>query len=170
MKSGLAKTNQLDQSLHQREIVPHLPQLRIGLDTILIVVLTCFQYGTRGVLCRPPQRKNFNINISTICYALVVFRAKELLALKTTRAFGRNISKSCFLKSSILWLIQPTHVRYGLLQLQLVIAPMKTAILSWLQNDGSREFSKDQLKGKRLSLMFQPDALVVFRTAPKTTI
>ena len=24
---------------------------------------------------------------------------------------------------------------------------MKTVILSWLQNDGSREFSKNQLKG-----------------------
>ena len=41
---------------------------------------------------------------------------------------------------------------------------MKTAILSWLQNDGTRVFSKDQLKGKQLSAVFQPDAaLVVFR-------
>ena len=40
---------------------------------------------------------------------------------------------------------------------------MKTAILSWLQNDGNRGFSKDQLKGKQLSPTFQPDALVVFR-------
>ena len=40
---------------------------------------------------------------------------------------------------------------------------MKTAILSWLQNDGTRGFSKDQLKGKQLLLTFRPDALVVFR-------
>ena len=40
---------------------------------------------------------------------------------------------------------------------------LKTSILSWLQNDGSREFSVDQLKGKQLSPTFQPDALVVFR-------
>ena len=31
------------------------------------------------------------------------------------------------------------------------------------QNDGTRGFSIDQLKGKQLSPMFQPDALVVFR-------
>ena len=36
---------------------------------------------------------------------------------------------------------------------------MKTAILNWLQNDGNREFSIDQLKGKQLSVTFQPDAL-----------
>ena len=46
---------------------------------------------------------------------------------------------------------------------------VKTAILSWLQNDGTRGFSKDQLKGKQLSLMFQPDALVIFNLALKTT-
>ena len=40
---------------------------------------------------------------------------------------------------------------------------MKTVILSWLQNDGTREFSKDQLKGKQLSSTFRPDALAVFR-------
>ena len=40
---------------------------------------------------------------------------------------------------------------------------MKTAILSWLQNDGTRGFSKDQLKEKQLSLTFRPDTLVVFR-------
>ena len=40
---------------------------------------------------------------------------------------------------------------------------MKTAILSWLQNDGTRGFSKNQLKGKQLSLTFRPDVLVVFR-------
>ena len=40
---------------------------------------------------------------------------------------------------------------------------MKTAILSWLQNDGTWGFSKYQLKGKQLSLMFRPDALVDFR-------
>ena len=46
---------------------------------------------------------------------------------------------------------------------------MKTAILSWLQNDGTRGFSVDQLKGKKLSLMFQPDALVVFRAKDQMT-
>ena len=40
---------------------------------------------------------------------------------------------------------------------------MKTVILSWLQNDGTKGFSKDQLKGKQLSPMFRPDALVIFR-------
>ena len=35
---------------------------------------------------------------------------------------------------------------------------LKTAILSWPQNDGSREFSVDQFKGKQLSPMFRPDA------------
>ena len=37
---------------------------------------------------------------------------------------------------------------------------MKTAILSWLQNDGTGGFSVNQLKGKQLSLTFQPEALV----------
>ena len=46
---------------------------------------------------------------------------------------------------------------------------MKTAILSWLQNDGTREFSKDQLKGKQVSPMFRPDALIVFRAKVKMT-
>ena len=40
---------------------------------------------------------------------------------------------------------------------------MKTVILSWPQNDETRGFSIDQLKGKQFSPMFQPDALVVFR-------
>ena len=40
---------------------------------------------------------------------------------------------------------------------------MKTVILSWLQNDGTRRFSVDQLKGKPLLPMFQPDVLVIFR-------
>ena len=40
---------------------------------------------------------------------------------------------------------------------------MKTAIFNWLQNDGTSDFSKDQLKGKQLSSMNRPDALVVFR-------
>ena len=40
---------------------------------------------------------------------------------------------------------------------------MKTAIISWLQNDGSRGFSVDQLKEKQLLPMFRPDALVIFR-------
>ena len=40
---------------------------------------------------------------------------------------------------------------------------MKTVILSWLQNEGNRGFSKDQLKGKQLLPTFRPDALVVFR-------
>ena len=45
---------------------------------------------------------------------------------------------------------------------------VKTAILSWLQNDGNRWFSKDQLyKGKQLSPTFRPDALVVFRVKVK---
>ena len=44
---------------------------------------------------------------------------------------------------------------------------MKTAIFSWLQNDGNRGFSKDQLKGKQLLPTFQPDALVVFRAKVK---
>ena len=30
---------------------------------------------------------------------------------------------------------------------------MKTSILSWLQNDGRREFSVDQLKGKPFSFV-----------------
>ena len=40
---------------------------------------------------------------------------------------------------------------------------VKAVILSWLQNDGNRGFSKGQLKGKQLSLTFRPDALFVFR-------
>ena len=40
---------------------------------------------------------------------------------------------------------------------------MKAVILSWLQNDGTRGFSVDQLKGKQPLLTFRPDALVVFR-------
>ena len=40
---------------------------------------------------------------------------------------------------------------------------LKTVILSWLQNDGTRRFSKDQLNRKQLSPIFRPDALVVFR-------
>ena len=36
----------------------------------------------------------------------------------------------------------------------LIIMMLKTVILSWLQNDGTRGFSKDQLKGKQLSPMF----------------
>ena len=35
---------------------------------------------------------------------------------------------------------------------------MKTVILSWLQNDGTRGFYKDQVKGKQLSPTFRPDA------------
>ena len=35
---------------------------------------------------------------------------------------------------------------------------LKTVILSWLQNDGTRGFSIDQLKGKQLSLTFWPAA------------
>ena len=41
---------------------------------------------------------------------------------------------------------------------------MKTTILSWLQNDGTRGFSVDQLIGNKLLPTFQPDALVIFRT------
>ena len=37
---------------------------------------------------------------------------------------------------------------------------MKTAILSWLQNDGSRELLVDRLKGNNF-LMFRSDFLVV---------
>ena len=44
---------------------------------------------------------------------------------------------------------------------------MKTAIPSWLQNDGNRGFSKDLLKGKQLLPTFQPDPLVVFRAKVK---
>ena len=44
---------------------------------------------------------------------------------------------------------------------------MKTAILSWHQNDGNRGFSKDQLEGKQLSPTFRPGALVVFRAKVK---
>ena len=44
---------------------------------------------------------------------------------------------------------------------------MKTVILNWLQNDGTRGFSKGQLKGKQLSPMFRPDALVVFKDKVK---
>ena len=40
---------------------------------------------------------------------------------------------------------------------------METVFLSWLQDDGNRGFSKDQLKGKQLSPTFRPDPLVVFR-------
>ena len=42
-------------------------------------------------------------------------------------------------------------------------------ILNWLQNDGTRGFFKDQLKGKQLLPTFQPDALVVFTLALKMT-
>ena len=37
-----------------------------------------------------------------------------------------------------------------------IVNLLKTAILSWLQNDGTRGFSIDQLKGKQLLLTFQP--------------
>ena len=41
---------------------------------------------------------------------------------------------------------------------------MKTAILSWLQNDGTRgSLKRTQLKGKQLLPTFGPDAVVVFR-------
>ena len=43
------------------------------------------------------------------------------------------------------------------------VRELKIVILSWLQNDGTRGFSNDQLKGKQLLLTFRPDALVVFR-------
>ena len=46
---------------------------------------------------------------------------------------------------------------------------MKTAILSWLQNDGTRGFSKDQLKRKQLLPMFRQDALVIFRAKVETS-
>ena len=46
---------------------------------------------------------------------------------------------------------------------------MKTAILSWLQNDGTRGFSNDQFKRKQFSPLFRPDALVVFRAKVRTT-
>ena len=51
------------------------------------------------------------------------------------------------------------------------IAPpvMMTVILSWLQNDGTRGFSKDQLKRKQLSPTFPLDALVVFKAEVKKT-
>ena len=52
------------------------------------------------------------------------------------------------------------YVQYKLWQITIII--MKTVILSWLQNDGNTGFSKDQLKGKKLSPTFWPDALVVF--------
>ena len=38
---------------------------------------------------------------------------------------------------------------------------MKTEVLSWLQNDGSRGYSVDQLKGRQLSPTFRPDAPVI---------
>ena len=37
------------------------------------------------------------------------------------------------------------------------------------KNDGTRGFSKDQLKGKQLLSTFWPDALVIFRAKVKTT-
>ena len=47
---------------------------------------------------------------------------------------------------------------------------MKTGVLSWLQIDGSRGFSVDQLKRKQLSPTFRPDAPVVIRAKDlKTT-
>ena len=36
-------------------------------------------------------------------------------------------------------------------------------MLYYAADDGIRGFSKDQLKGKQLSLMFRPDGQVVFR-------
>ena len=42
---------------------------------------------------------------------------------------------------------------------KIIFIQMKTPIISWLQNDVSRGFSVDQLK---LSLTFQPDALLVW--------
>ena len=36
-------------------------------------------------------------------------------------------------------------------------------VCSRLGNVGTKGFSKDQLKGKQLLLMFRPDALVIFR-------
>ena len=49
--------------------------------------------------------------------------------------------------------------------LEVVQAWIKTAILSWLQNDGTRGFSKDQLKGKQL--YFQCfSMLVLMRKCP----
>ena len=63
-----------------------------------------------------------------------------------------------------------THPSHGDTVTLWVQAPTvtKTVILSWLQNDGTRGFSKDQLRGKQLSLMFWPDALVVFRALKMT--
>ena len=49
---------------------------------------------------------------------------------------------------------------------RIIIVTLKTAFLSWLQNDGTRGFSKDQLEGKQLLSTFWPDALVVFRASP----
>ena len=46
---------------------------------------------------------------------------------------------------------------------------MNTAVLSWLQNDGSRGLSVDQLEGKQILLTFQPDALVFVTLALKMT-
>ena len=40
-------------------------------------------------------------------------------------------------------------------------------LFTFLYVDGTRGFSKDQLKGKQPLPMFQPDALVVFRTKVK---
>ena len=40
---------------------------------------------------------------------------------------------------------------------------MKTAIISWLKSDGNRAFFVVKVKGKQVSTVFQPDALVVFR-------
>ena len=45
---------------------------------------------------------------------------------------------------------------------QIISFMMKSVILSWLQNDGSRRFSIDQLRKKQLLPTFQPDVLVVF--------
>ena len=53
------------------------------------------------------------------------------------------------------------EVQYSFILCELHVI-LKTAILSWLQNDGTRGFSVDHHKEKQLSPTFRPGALVVY--------
>ena len=82
-----------------------------------------------------------------------------------TVASSSMVCLSGWLRGLFVRLAQVGCVWYYIITQDFIIMSrwMKAAILSWLQNDQTRRFSKDQPKGKQLLLTFRPDALVIFR-------
>ena len=79
--------------------------------------------------------------------------------------YEKRTQAGIYICSIVLWLLVHSNAGY-LCQwdvgMQIVCKQMKTVILSWLQIDGTRGFSRS-IDQKTTSATYQPDTLVVFR-------